>query len=1581
MKKRILSIILAAAMMLTLLPVTALADGTDVPGGECGNGLTWRIEDGVLTISGTGDMWDYNIDTGLCTAPWSGEYFTRLVVENGVTSIGRGAFLRCYHLVYADLGGVTSIGDWAFLNCGNLVSADLSGAVSLGDGAFYGCRGLIGVTLSDDITSIPAELFCDCKALTEITLPAGVTEIGQRAFAGCGGLAIIRFAGNSVKWECVTKGIDWNDAGPAGQRVVCLGDPLVTVTAAASPDEYGTVSGTGQYNLGQTVTLTAAPNDSFGFAYWEENGAIVSFDATYSFSAEADRSLTARFYELRMEYLITAEASPAEGGTVSGMGVYMRSDISNQTVTLTATPASGYRFVNWTEGGEQVSTDARYEFRATANRRLVAVFEPNGTGDDPGGDDPGVGQIVRVILYRNDGTNTMPQYTVLSSASGSVKLPETPPFTNGDYDLLGWATAANSDSIAYRAKDEIKANLNLYAVWGKVSGEFSYILDADNNAVIVDYSGGADPVVIPARLGAISVVRIAAGSGIKHADLSVIVAEYAENSNYPDIVEVKNWFAGNTELTGVWLPSSVVRISSKAFRGCSSLSAVYYAGTSANWANVNKLSGWNIGCPAGMQVICLGDPQTTTYTVTAYASPAEGGTVTGAGTYAAGGPVTLTVTPEEGYVLESLIVDGADVTADVANNAFTFDMPDHSVAVTAVFAEETTWDAIQEVFTNGGTITLRNNVTAPAGAPALTVARSKSVTLDLNGKTLDRGLSGGSMQANGYVIFVSGSATLRITDGTVTGGANSGSGGGIYVDARGVLELSGVAVRGNRSTDHGAGIYLYGSAQCTAENSSVSDNQTTVNTNGGGGGIYLTSGSLNMTNCRINGNKAKNLGGGLYIESGHAELSGCQINGNDAYANACGGGVFLSGGGLRLDGCEVIGNTSSKSSPHGIGVFVNVGARFMVSGETTITDNKSGEQQLNVFLHNGAVIHPVNLADTASIGVAVGKTNASYIAEYRAGVITSGLTDNGSAANFTSDLDAYEVILDTNGEAALALPADPVRVLVTDADSGEALEGVIVQLLWNCEEIETWTSGGEYQLIEGLKAGVEYTLHVAAAPEDHLAGEDSFFSVSADGRVNYSGNTTTNPIMETILLVELKAVSGHALSGECVLFYPEGGYDPITEAHEGQTVVVSPDYDSIDAGWYFTGVYESDEVTVEVDEVGDGSFTMPAQAVTVNAVLAEQEACTVALPDDTPAALPAGMAGILSGAEQYDFDTHTLDLDGDETADLLLDMENNTVTRLDGAAVFSGSVTINLVTVPPYRYSSVTFDFSAAVPITVTAQPQSWQGEPGDYPIIRVEAEGDGLTYQWYWRNAGKTAWNVSSDTDDCYDSYPLNATRNGREVYCRVTDSEGNHIDTQIATMSYALPAGYSGPTITSQPESWVGVMGEQPEIRLEAEGEGELTYKWYYRDVGKTKFSLSSEIDACYNAYALSLARAGRVLYCVVSDRYGFTAKSVTVTMDFDVPAGHTGPEVVSQPESWTGAMGEYPDITFAVEGEGLIYQWYWRNAGKTTWNKSSDTDDCYDSYPLTKVRDGREVYCVATDIYGVSIRSEIATMSRAD
>ena len=91
MKNRLLSILLVLLMALTLLPLGALAEGDN----KCGEDLTWKLDEiGILTISGTGDMYNYS---SAYPAPWSAKNndISEITVSEGVTSIGNNAFHSC----------------------------------------------------------------------------------------------------------------------------------------------------------------------------------------------------------------------------------------------------------------------------------------------------------------------------------------------------------------------------------------------------------------------------------------------------------------------------------------------------------------------------------------------------------------------------------------------------------------------------------------------------------------------------------------------------------------------------------------------------------------------------------------------------------------------------------------------------------------------------------------------------------------------------------------------------------------------------------------------------------------------------------------------------------------------------------------------------------------------------------------------------------------------------------------------------------------------------------------------------------------------------------------------------------------------------------------------------------------------------------------------------------------------------------------------------------------------------------------------------------------------------------------------
>ena len=164
-----------------------------VDSGTCGENVTWTLDsEGVLTITGTGDMTNY---TSSSECPWYSESasIVSVVVEDDVTNIGNYAFENLDNLTTATLGSsVTTIGESAFYRCSSLVSINIpDNAKTIERGAFYGCRSLESIAIPDSVTTIGGSTFYGCSSLTSVNIPNGITRIGWGMFYGCSGLTNI----------------------------------------------------------------------------------------------------------------------------------------------------------------------------------------------------------------------------------------------------------------------------------------------------------------------------------------------------------------------------------------------------------------------------------------------------------------------------------------------------------------------------------------------------------------------------------------------------------------------------------------------------------------------------------------------------------------------------------------------------------------------------------------------------------------------------------------------------------------------------------------------------------------------------------------------------------------------------------------------------------------------------------------------------------------------------------------------------------------------------------------------------------------------------------------------------------------------------------------------------------------------------------------------------------------------------------------------------------------------------------------------------------------------------------------------
>ena len=164
LKRKMLSILPAFTILLAILllsPVTAKAATNGGNCGKNGNNVTWSYDDSskTLTISGTGEMEDYEVEGNI--SPW------------------RSAGLES-----------------------DVKSVDIEeGVTSIGDCAFGYCESLTDITIPDDVKSIGWSAFYGCESLTDITIPGGVTNIGDNPFCGCSSLARIEVESSNKVYD------------------------------------------------------------------------------------------------------------------------------------------------------------------------------------------------------------------------------------------------------------------------------------------------------------------------------------------------------------------------------------------------------------------------------------------------------------------------------------------------------------------------------------------------------------------------------------------------------------------------------------------------------------------------------------------------------------------------------------------------------------------------------------------------------------------------------------------------------------------------------------------------------------------------------------------------------------------------------------------------------------------------------------------------------------------------------------------------------------------------------------------------------------------------------------------------------------------------------------------------------------------------------------------------------------------------------------------------------------------------------------------------------------------------------------
>ena len=289
------------------------------------------------------------------------ERLTAITIPNSVTNIGNEAFSNCENLASVTMSNaITSISEKMFLGCG-LKSFEIpSGVTSIEEMAFYACGELTSLIISNTVTTIKTSSIRRCRKLESIVIPKTVTTIVAFAFYENDLLTIYCEA------EPTPEG--WDSSWNLDENNVVWGyDPNAKtwkVTVSANNASYGTVSGGGTVKDGANVTITASPASGYKFVKWSNN--LTSASATITVTS--DTTLVAYFEAISSPktWTVTLSANNALYGSVSGGGTYADGSI----ITITATPATGYRFVKWSNG----LTATIATITVTSDTTLVSEF-------------------------------------------------------------------------------------------------------------------------------------------------------------------------------------------------------------------------------------------------------------------------------------------------------------------------------------------------------------------------------------------------------------------------------------------------------------------------------------------------------------------------------------------------------------------------------------------------------------------------------------------------------------------------------------------------------------------------------------------------------------------------------------------------------------------------------------------------------------------------------------------------------------------------------------------------------------------------------------------------------------------------------------------------------------------------------------------------------------------------------------------------------------------------------------------------------------------------------------------------------
>ena len=272
--------------------------------------------------------------------------------------------------------------------------------------------------------------------------------------------------------------------------------------------------------------------------------------------------------------------------------------------------------------------------------------------------------------------------------------------------------------------------------------------------------------------------------------------------------------------------------------------------------------------------------------------------------------------------------------------------------------------------------------------------------------------------------------------------------------------------------------------------------------------------------------------------------------------------------------------------------------------------------------------------------------------------------------------------------------------------------------------------------------------------------------------------------------------------------------------------------------------------------------------------------------------------------------------------------------------------------------------------LAIVTQPADYSGPVGEYASFSVEAEGEGLKYQWQVNKTGSwTNCSINDGGKTATLTQEIKEARNGWKYQCIITDGNGASVTSDTATLTVTYPF-----YIINMPANYSGPVGDYATFTVEATGK-DLTYQWQvWKNGAWANCSKNDGSKTATLTQEIKDARNGWVYHCVITDAFGEVLTTDDCVLSISSPFS-----IVTQPQSFSGPVGEFATFTVETEGEDLKYQWQVNKTG--SWVNCSINDGGKTPTLTQEIKDARNgwvYHCVITNAYGETLTTDDAVLT---